>query len=190
MTETAERNAIERLANREYEYGFVTEIESEYEPKGLSEDVVRLISAKKNEPQWLLDWRLRAYHRFVELLAAEREPTWAMIRYPKIDYQDMYYYAAPKQKLGSLDEVDPELLDTYAKLGIPLEEQKRLADASRAALLKNKPFKGEIVTEITKESQFYPAEGYHQDYYTKNPARYKFYKSGCGRESRLKQLWG
>jgi len=70
------------------------------------------------------------------------------------------------------------------------EEQKRLADASRAALAKNKPFKGEIVTEITKASQFYPAEGYHQDYYTKNPARYKFYKSGCGRESRLKQLWG
>jgi Fe-S cluster assembly protein SufB len=127
MTETSERNAIERLASREYEYGFVTDIESEYAPKGLSEDVVRLISAKKNEPQWLLDWRLRAYRRFVELLAAEREPTWAMIRYPKIDYQDMYYFAAPKKKLGSLDEVDPQLLDTYAKLGIPLEEQKRLA---------------------------------------------------------------
>jgi Fe-S cluster assembly protein SufB len=123
-----ERNAIERLANREYEYGFVTEIESEYAPKGLSEDVVRLISKKKNEPTWLLDWRLRAYRRFVELLEQEREPTWAMVRYPRIDYQDMYYYAAPRQKtLGSLDEVDPELLRTYEKLGIPLEEQKRLA---------------------------------------------------------------
>jgi Fe-S cluster assembly protein SufB len=123
-----ERNAIERLANREYEYGFVTEIESDYAPKGLSEDVVRLISKKKNEPTWLLDWRLRAYRRFTELLAEEREPTWAMIHYPKIDYQDMYYYAAPKQKpLASLDEVDPELLRTYAKLGVPLEEQKLLA---------------------------------------------------------------
>jgi Fe-S cluster assembly protein SufB len=123
-----ERNAIERLANREYEYGFVTEIESDYAPKGLSEDVVRLISKKKNEPTWLLDWRLRAYRRFTELLAEEREPTWAMIRYPKIDYQDMYYYAAPRQKpLASLDEVDPELLRTYAKLGVPLQEQKLLA---------------------------------------------------------------
>jgi Fe-S cluster assembly protein SufB len=123
-----ERNAIERLANREYEYGFVTEIESDYAPKGLSEDVVRLISKKKSEPTWLLDWRLRAYRRFTELLAEEREPTWAMIRYPKIDYQDMYYYAAPRQKpLASLDEVDPELLRTYAKLGVPLQEQKLLA---------------------------------------------------------------
>ncbi|HET6303845.1 MAG TPA: Fe-S cluster assembly protein SufB [Myxococcota bacterium] len=123
-----ERNAIERLANREYEYGFVTDIESEYAPKGLSEDVVRLISKKKNEPSWLLDWRLRAYRRFTELLAEEREPTWAMIHYPKIDYQDMYYYAAPRRKaLASLDEVDPELLRTYEKLGVPLEEQKLLA---------------------------------------------------------------
>jgi Fe-S cluster assembly protein SufB len=123
-----ERNAIERLANREYEYGFVTEIESDYAPKGLSEDVVRLISKKKNEPTWLLDWRLRAYRRFTELLAEEREPGWAMIHYPKIDYQDMYYYAAPRRKaLASLDEVDPELLRTYEKLGVPLNERKLLA---------------------------------------------------------------
>jgi Fe-S cluster assembly protein SufB len=120
---------IEQLADREYEYGFVTEIEEERAPKGLSEDIVRLISSKKNEPEWLLAWRLRAYERFLEMLAQEKEPTWAMVRYPRIDYQDMYYYAAPKQKveLESLDEVDPELLRTYEKLGIPLEEQKLLA---------------------------------------------------------------
>jgi Fe-S cluster assembly protein SufB len=120
---------IEQLADREYEYGFVTPIETEFAPKGLSEDIVRLISSKKNEPEWLLEWRLRAYRRFVEMLAEDKEPTWAMVRYPRIDYQDMYYYAAPKQKvkLESLDEVDPELLRTYEKLGIPLEEQKLLA---------------------------------------------------------------
>jgi Fe-S cluster assembly protein SufB len=124
-----EAEALERLANREYEYGFVTDIEEERIPKGLNEEVVALISAKKQEPRWLLDWRLKAYRRFVELVEKEQEPTWAMVRYPKIDYQDMYYYAAPKQQqqLESLDEVDPELLRTYEKLGIPLEERKRLA---------------------------------------------------------------
>jgi len=122
-------NPIEQLADREYEHGFVTAIETEFAPKGLSEDTVRLISSKKDEPEWLLEWRLRAYRRFVEMLAEDSEPTWAMVRYPRIDYQDMYYYAAPKQKekLESLDEVDPELLRTYEKLGIPLEEQKLLA---------------------------------------------------------------
>jgi Fe-S cluster assembly protein SufB len=126
MSETSE---LERLANREYRYGFTTDIEEERAPKGLTEQTVRLISAKKNEPEWLLAWRLKAYRRFVEMLAAEREPTWAMVDYPKIDYQNMYYYAAPKQqaKLESLDQVDPELLRTYEKLGIPLLEQKRLA---------------------------------------------------------------
>jgi Fe-S cluster assembly protein SufB len=125
MSETSE---LERLANREYRYGFTTDIEEERAPKGLSEETVRLISAKKNEPEWLLAWRLKAYRRFVELLAEDREPSWAAVDYPKIDYQDMYYYAAPKQapKLESLDQVDPELLRTYEKLGIPLLEQKRL----------------------------------------------------------------
>ncbi len=125
----SEASSLEKLANREYQYGFVTEIEQEFIPKGLSEEVVRIISAKKNEPEWLLEWRLKAYRRFVELLETEAEPTWAMVDYPKIDYQDMYYYAAPKPKkqLESLDEVDPELLRTYEKLGIPLQEQKRLA---------------------------------------------------------------
>jgi Fe-S cluster assembly protein SufB len=120
---------LEQLANREYRYGFTTDIEQEFIPKGLSEATVRLISAKKNEPEWLLAWRLKAYRRFVELLAENKEPTWAMVDYPAIDYQDMYYYAAPKanKELASLDEVDPELLRTYEKLGIPLQEQKLLA---------------------------------------------------------------
>ena len=124
-------NATEltEFTEREYEYGFVTDIESETIPKGLSEEIVRIISAKKEEPAWLLKWRLKAYHRFAKMLEEGHEPTWAMVTYPAIDYQDMYYYSAPKQKeqLESLDEVDPELLRTYEKLGIPLEEQKRLA---------------------------------------------------------------
>jgi Fe-S cluster assembly protein SufB len=126
MSNTAE---LAELADREYEYGFVTDIESETIPKGLSEEIVRIISAKKEEPLWLLQWRLKAYHRFAKMLEEGHEPTWAMIEYPTIDYQDMYYYSAPKKKdqLESLDEVDPELLRTYEKLGIPLEEQKRLA---------------------------------------------------------------
>jgi Fe-S cluster assembly protein SufB len=125
----SEASELEKLASREYEYGFVTEIEEERIPKGLSEETVRLISEKKSEPAWLLEWRLKAYRRFVQLLAEEKEPTWAAVKYPRIDYQAMYYYSAPKQKkqLESLDEVDPELLKTYDRLGIPLLEQKRLA---------------------------------------------------------------
>src|SRR5262245_2616110 len=121
--------ALERLRTRDYEYGFVTEIESESIPPGLDEGIVRLISAKKNEPEWLLEWRLRALRRFLEMLERETEPTWANVRYPRIDYQKIIYYSAPKQRkeVASLDEVDPELLRTYEKLGIPLAEQKRLA---------------------------------------------------------------
>ena len=89
--------ALERLKSRDYEYGFVTDIESESLPPGLDEGVVRVISAKKNEPAWLLEWRLRALRRFLEMLAADTEPTWANIRYPKIDYQSIIYYSAPKQ---------------------------------------------------------------------------------------------
>ena len=126
MSSTTE---LAEIANREYEYGFVTDIESETIPKGLSEEIVRIISAKKEEPDWLLAWRLKAYRRFAKMLEEGHEPTWAMITYPTIDYQDMYYYSAPKRKeqLESLDEVDPELIRAYEKLGIPLEEQKRLA---------------------------------------------------------------
>ena len=109
-----------------YKYGWNTEIEMDYAPKGLSEDIVRLISSKNDEPEWMLDWRLAAYRRWLEL----REPDWAMVDYPTIDFQDQYYYARPKsmeEKPKSLDEVDPKLLETYKKLGIPLKEQALLA---------------------------------------------------------------
>ncbi len=120
---------VEALAGREYEHGFITDVEEERIPKGLSEDTVRLISAKKDEPEWLLEWRLKAYRRFLQMLAEDNEPTWANVDYPPIDYQDMYYYAAPKARdeLDSLDEVDPEIRATYDKLGIPIAEQERLA---------------------------------------------------------------
>jgi Fe-S cluster assembly protein SufB len=119
-------NTIETFANQEYKWGFVSDIESESIPRGLSEAVVRLISAKKNEPEWLLEWRLKAYRHWLSM----KEPLWANIHYPAIDYQDMIYYAAPKSKKDapkSLDEVDPELLKTYEKLGIPLKERELLA---------------------------------------------------------------
>src|ERR671934_1440842 len=108
---------IEQLATREYKYGFVTEVETETIPKGLNEDIIRLISRKKNEPDWLLEWRLKAYRHWLTM----KEPTWAKVHYPPIDYQDIAYYSAPKQKKApqSLSEVDPELLRTYEKLGIP-----------------------------------------------------------------------
>ena len=109
----------------QYKYGFVTDIESDKAPKGLNEDIIRFISAKKNEPEWMLEYRLKAYRYWLTL--ADEEPAWAKLDYPKIDYQDAYYYAAPKQKLASMDEVDPKLLDTYKKLGIPLAEQAVLA---------------------------------------------------------------
>src|SRR5215469_16941081 len=113
----------------QYKYGFETLIESEKAPKGLSEDTIRFISAKKNEPDWMLAWRLEAYRHWLTM----HEPTWARVDYPKIDYQDMYYYSAPKKKAGpqSLDEVDPEILKTYEKLGIPLREQELLAGVER-----------------------------------------------------------
>src|SRR5262245_8599594 len=127
MAESENQN-LERLANREYQYGFVTQIDEDRVPPGLNEDIVRLISAKKGEPEWLLEWRLKALHRFLEMAAEGHEPTWANIDYPKIDYQDIVYYSAPKaKKLESLDQVDPELLRTYEKLGISLTEQKRLS---------------------------------------------------------------
>jgi len=116
---------IETLANKEYKYGFVTDIEADAVPKGLDEDVIRTISSKKGEPEWLLQWRLKAYRHWLTM----KEPAWPNVHYPKIDYQDMVYYSAPKQKSQSksLDDVDPELLRTYEKLGIPLAERARLA---------------------------------------------------------------
>jgi Fe-S cluster assembly protein SufB len=128
VQETVER--VRRIDVDQYRYGFETLIESDKAPKGLSEDTVRFISAKKNEPAWMLEWRLEAYRRWLTM----REPTWARVDYPKIDYQDMYYYSAPKRKaLQSLDEVDPEILKTYEKLGIPLREQEMLAGVERPA---------------------------------------------------------
>jgi Fe-S cluster assembly protein SufB len=119
-------STIEALANQEYKYGFVTEVEVDAAPRGLNEDIIRLISAKKKEPEFMLEWRLKAYRHWVKLQKADAEPTWANITYPPIDYQDIVYYSAPKRKkaLQSLDEVDPEMLRTFEKLGIPLEEQK------------------------------------------------------------------
>ena len=116
---------IEQLANREYKYGFVTDVEQDAVPRGLTEDIVRLISAKKQEPAWLLDWRLKAYRTWLTMT----EPTWGNLRYGPIDYQRIIYYAAPKKRpaLQSLDEVDPEIRRTFEKLGIPLDEQKLLS---------------------------------------------------------------
>jgi len=126
VQETVEQ--VRRIDVDQYKYGFVTDIESEKAPKGLSEDTVRFISAKKNEPEWMLAWRLEAYKRWLTM----REPSWARVNYPKIDYQNAYYYSAPKKNaLVSLDEVDPEILKTYAKLGIPLREQEILAGVVR-----------------------------------------------------------
>ena len=122
---STETNTLEQLANREYKWGFVTDIEADTAPRGLTEDTIRFISAKKKEPEWLLEWRLKAYRHWLTMT----EPRWPNVRYQKIDYQDIIYYSAPKQKkvLNSLDEVDPELLKTYEKLGISLNEQKMLA---------------------------------------------------------------
>src|SRR5436853_1591745 len=122
-------NMIRDLAEREYQWGFVTDIEEERVPKGLNEDVIRLISAKKNEPEFMLEWRLKAYRHWASLEKAQAEPKWANIKYGPIDYQNIVYYSAPKQKakLDSLDELDPEILRTYEKLGIPLAEQQLLA---------------------------------------------------------------
>ena len=130
---SSSESSVESLVNREYQYGFVTDIETESIPRGLSEDVVRLISAKKQEPAWMTEWRLKAYRRWLEM----KEPHhWANVTYPPIDYQDVIYYSAPKSKkpLGSLDEVDPELLRTYEKLGIPLSEQKLFAGVAVDAI--------------------------------------------------------
>ncbi len=127
----AVKKTIDQVEQLEtYEHGFVTDIAQDFAPRGLSEDIVRFISAKKEEPEWMLQWRLEAYARWLQM----EEPDWAKVEYAKVDYQNLYYYAAPSQKAGpmSLDEVDPELLKTYAKLGIPLREQEVLAGVQGA----------------------------------------------------------
>ena len=129
--ETTDR--VRALTDEKYKYGFVTDIEAETAPKGLNEDIVRFISAKKQEPEWLLEWRLKAYRHWLTMT----EPNWAKVGYPTIDYQDSYYYSAPKSAAdgpASLDDVDPELLRTYEKLGIPLHEQEILAGVKNVAV--------------------------------------------------------
>lgn len=124
---------VKTLVNQPYKYGFVTDIETEQIPRGLSEDVVRLISAKKNEPEFMLEFRLKAYRQWLKM----SEPTWPHVEYPAIDYQDIVYYSAPKKKQdkkASLDDVDPALLETFDKLGIPLSEQKRLSNVAVDAI--------------------------------------------------------
>ena len=125
-------SSIETLVNREYQYGFVTDVETDTIPPGLNEAVIRLISSKKGEPAWLLDWRLKAYRRWLTM----KEPHWPNVRYTPIDYQDQSYYSAPRSvtPLQSLDQVDPELLRTYEKLGIPLNEQKFLSGVAVDAI--------------------------------------------------------
>ena len=133
--------------DKEYKYGFTTDIESFKAPKGLNEETIKFISKEKKEPKWLLDWRLKAYKRLKSL----KEPNWQKPKYPKIDYQDLYYYSAPKSvkdKPKSLDEVDPKLIETYKKLGIPLDEQKRLSGVAVDAVFDSvsvaTTFKGEL----------------------------------------------
>src|SRR5512133_894468 len=132
-----------------YKYGFITDIESDKAPKGLSEDIVRLISKKKTEPGWLTEWRLDAYRRWLTM----REPTWARVDHPPIDYQELYYYSAPKSTEGprSLAEVDPELLRTYEKLGIPLREQEVLAGVQNARVAVDAIFDSVSVITTFKE---------------------------------------
>ena len=126
-------NVLEEVTSGDYKYGFVTDIETETAPKGLNEGIVRFISAKKEEPEWMLEFRLKAFRHWQKM----KEPNWAHVDYPPINFQDIIYYAAPKKKpeLESLDEVDPELIDTFNKLGISLDEQKMLAGVAVDAVI-------------------------------------------------------
>ena len=137
---------------KNYQYGFITDIESETAPKGLNEDIIRFISNKKNEPEWLLEWRLKAYKHFLLLVERENIPEWANIKHDPIDFQDMYYYSEPKPKkeLKSLDEVDPELLATYEKLGIPIAEQKKLAGVAVDAIFDSVSIATTFKEELSK----------------------------------------
>ena len=150
---TTANQVVKDVAKQEYKYGFVTDVEVELAPRGLNEDTVRFISAKKDEPEWLLEWRLKAYRHFMTLVEKEQLPTWANIHYPPIDFQDIIYYAAPKttEKLQSLDDVDPEILKTYEKLGIPLQEQKRLAGVAVDAIFDSVSIGTTFKAELAKQ---------------------------------------
>ena len=144
-------DAVKEIEVEKYKYGFVTDIESEKAPKGLNEDVIRYISAKKNEPEWMLEWRLDAYRRWLTM----DEPDWARVSYPKIDFNDIYYYAAPKgfdEGPNTIDDVDPELLKTYEKLGIPLREQEMLAGVKNSKIAVDAVFDSvSVVTTFREE---------------------------------------
>jgi Fe-S cluster assembly protein SufB len=148
-TPSTENDKVQKAVDQAYKYGFSTSIEEETSPRGLNEDTVRFISAKKNEPAWMLEWRLRAFRHFLSLLDKQQLPKWANIHHPAIDFQNMIYYAAPKtkEKLESLDQVDPEILKTYEKLGIPLEEQKMLSGVAVDAVFDSVS----IITTYKKE---------------------------------------
>ncbi|AEQ51552.1 Fe-S cluster assembly protein SufB [Pelagibacterium halotolerans] len=153
LKENIDRETVDQVLALDvdkYKYGFETIIESDKAPKGLNEDTVRFISAKKNEPEWMLEWRLEAFRRWLTL----EEPTWARVSYPEIDFQDQYYYAAPKSVTGpkSLDEVDPELLRTYEKLGIPLSEQKILAGVQEEGEPQGTPFGSNVAVDAVFDS--------------------------------------
>ncbi|HEY9648070.1 MAG TPA: Fe-S cluster assembly protein SufB, partial [Chroococcidiopsis sp.] len=141
--------SVKSLVNQPYKYGFVTDIESDAIPAGLSEDVVRLISSKKNEPAFMLDFRLKAYRQWLKMT----EPNWAAVGYGPIDYQSIVYYSAPKQqkKLNSLEEVDPTLLETFEKLGIPLSEQKRLSNVAVDAIFDSVSVATTVREKLAKE---------------------------------------
>ncbi len=143
------QKTIDEVTQSEYKYGFTTDIEMELAPKGLNEDIIRLISAKKEEPEWLLEWRLKAFEQWKKMT----EPEWAYVQYPKIDFQDIHYYAAPKEtkKYKSLDEVDPELLKTFEKLGISLNEQKRLTGVAVDAVIDSVSVKTTFTEELNKK---------------------------------------
>ena len=150
LKENIDHDTVEKVLALDvdkYKYGFETDIESDLAPKGLNEEIVRLISAKKNEPEWMLEWRLDAYRRWLTMT----EPNWAKVHYPKIDFQEIHYYAAPKGTKGpkSLDEVDPELLRTYEKLGIPLKEQAILAGVEGAG---DTPFGSNVAVDAVFDS--------------------------------------
>ena len=140
--------------SKTYEWGFSSDIEQEFAPKGLSEDTVRYISARKNEPEWMLDWRLKAF-RLWQTMAA---PDWSKLNVPPIDYQDAYYYAEPKAKpkLGSLDEVDPEILRVYEKLGIPLKEQEILAGVIKPVAAPQYDEDGNVIEVVEREWRSWP----------------------------------
>ncbi len=162
---STEQETIEQFTKSEYKWGFTTDIEQEFAPKGLTEDTVRLISAKKNEPEWLLEWRLKAFRHWQTMT----EPRWPNVKYSPIDYQDAYYYAAPKKKkqLKSLDEVDPAIRETFDKLGISLDEQKRLSGVAVDAIIDSvsvaTTFKDELSKNVIIFCSFSEAVQNHPD---------------------------